>query len=108
MAQIAPIYRKFVPQLLHMIVLPVFFFTFMLVYRPFDIEPFLGSEWFGVHLTIISCIVLFCAIVTRTAYYFIPMRIDVSLIITPLALLLRAKSSGWLKELDKTMDNLFE
>ena len=79
MAQIAPIYRKFVPQLLHMIVLPVFFFTFMLVYRPFDIEPFLGSEWFGVHLTIISCIVLFCAIVTRTAYYFIPMRMNYAL-----------------------------
>lgn len=34
--------------------------------------------------------------------------IDVSLIIAPLALLLRAKSSGWLKELDKTMDKLFE
>lgn len=79
MAQIAPIFRKFVPQLLHMIVLPVFFFTFMLIYRPFGIEAFLGSEWFGVHLTIISCIVMFCAAVTRTAYYFIPMRMNYAL-----------------------------
>ena len=34
--------------------------------------------------------------------------IDVSLIIAPLALLLRAKSSGWLTELDKAMDKWFE
>ena len=79
MAQVASIFRKFVPQLLHMIVLPLFFFTFMLIYRPRGIEGFLGTEWFGVHLTIISCITLFCAVLSRVAYYFIPMRINYTL-----------------------------
>ncbi len=79
MAQTASIFRKFVPQLLHMIVLPIFFFAFMLIYSPMEIETFLGREWFGVHLTIISCIVMFCAAVTRIAYYFIPMRLNYTL-----------------------------
>ena len=79
MAQIASIFRKFVPQLLHMIILPLFFFTFNLIYRPMGIEAFLGREWFGVHLTIISCIVMFSAVIARTSYYFIPMRINYTL-----------------------------
>ena len=81
MAQIASIFRKFIPQLLHIIVLPVFFFTFMLIYRPMGIESFLGSEWFGVHLTIISCVVMLCAAITRVVYYFIPMRLNYTLYI---------------------------
>ena len=79
MAQIASVFRKFIPQLLHMIVLPIFFFAFMLIYRPMGIEGFLGSEWFGVHLTIISCIVMICSIAVRMIYYFIPMRINYAL-----------------------------
>lgn len=79
MSQIASVFRKFVPQLLHMILLPIFFFSFMLIYRPMGVESFLGREWFGVHLTIISCIVMFCIAVARTAYYFIPMRINYTL-----------------------------
>lgn len=79
MAQIASVFRRFVPQLLHVIVLPLFFFSFMLIYRPMGLESFLGSEWFGVHLTIISCIVMFCATLTRTAYYLIPMRMNYAL-----------------------------
>ena len=79
MAQVASIFRKFVPQLLHMIVLPVFFFSFMLIYRPMGIESFLGVEWFGVHLTIMSCIIMLCAVAARIAYYFIPMRINYTL-----------------------------
>lgn len=79
MSQAATVFRKFVPQLLHMIVLPIFFFAFMLIYRPIGVESFLGIEWFGVHLTIISCIVMFCIALARTAYYFIPMRINYAL-----------------------------
>ena len=79
MAQVSSVFRRLAPQVLHMIVLPIFFFAFMLLYRPFGIENFLGREWFGVHLTIISCIVMICAAVTRAAYYFIPMRINYAL-----------------------------
>lgn len=79
MALVSSVFRRFPPQVLHMIVLPIFFFAFMLLYRPFGIESFLGSEWFGVHLTIISCIVMICAAVARTVYYYIPMRINYAL-----------------------------
>lgn len=76
MAQIASVFRRFVPQLLHMIVLPIFFFTFMLLHRSLGINGFLGSEWFGVHLTIMSCIIFLSIAIMRLLYYFIPMRIN--------------------------------
>lgn len=82
MSQIPRIYRRFVPQLLHMIVLPIFFFTFMLIYKPFDSATFLGHEWFGVHLTIISCIILLSVILMRLLYYFLPLSLSYSLYIT--------------------------
>ena len=81
MSQIPKVFRRFVPQLLHMVVLPIFFFTFMLVYRPFDISSFLGDDWFGVHLTIISCIILLSVTVARLVYYFLPMKMNYSLYI---------------------------
>ena len=79
MSSIASIFRRFVPQLLHMIVLPIFFFAFMLILRPEGVVYFLGKEWFGVHLTIISCIILLSIALTRAAYYFIPMRMNYTL-----------------------------
>ena len=79
MRQIPRIYRRFIPQLLHMIVLPVFFFTFMLIYEPFDSVDFLGREWFGVHLTIISCITLLSVILMRLLYYFLPLSLTYAL-----------------------------
>ena len=79
MNQIARLFRRFIPQLLHMIVLPVFFFAFMLIYRPFGAVEFLGSEWFGVHTTIITCIILASTIILRLLYYYLPMRINYTL-----------------------------
>lgn len=79
MNHIPKIFRRFVPQLLHMIVLPVFFFSFMLIYRPFSSVDFMGGEWFGVHLTISSCIVLLSVIMARLLYYYLPMKINYTL-----------------------------
>lgn len=81
MSQVSRIFRRFVPQLLHMIVLPIFYFAFMLIYRPFNAIGFMGSEWFGVHLTISSCIVLLSTIAVRLLYYYLPMKINYSLYI---------------------------
>ncbi len=81
MSQVSRIFRRFIPQLLHMIVLPVFFFAFMLVYRPVNSIEFMGGEWFGVHLTICSCIVLLSAIILRLLYYYLPLKINYSLYI---------------------------
>ncbi len=81
MNEIPAIFRRFMPQLLHIVVLPVFFFVFMLIHRSLGIESFLGHEWFGVHLTIISCIILVCIGITRMLYYFLPMQFNYSLYI---------------------------
>ncbi len=82
MSQITRIFRRFIPQLLHMIVLPIFFFAFMLIYQPFNAVEFLGGEWFGVHLTISSCIVLLCIILMRLLYYYLPLKLNYSLYIS--------------------------
>ena len=79
MSQVSKIFRRFIPQLLHMIVLPVFFFLFMIIYRPFTTDAYLGNDWFGVHLTILSCILLVCAILTRLLYYFLPLKLNYTL-----------------------------
>lgn len=79
MAQIDPFYRRFVPQVLHVITLPIFFFIFMLTYRPLNVAEYMGGEWFAVHLTISSCIIFLSAIIVRLIYYFIPMRLNYTL-----------------------------
>lgn len=79
MSQVSRIFRRFVPQLLHMIILPVFFFSFMMIYRPSGAQDFMGGEWFGVHLTISSCILLLSSILMRLLYYYLPMKINYSL-----------------------------
>ncbi len=82
MSQISTVFRRFVPQLLHMILLPAFFFAFMLIYHPFNSVEFLGGEWFGVHLTISACIILLCMIIMRLLYYYLPLRLNYSLYIS--------------------------
>lgn len=81
MSQVSKIFRRFVPQILHMVVLPIFYFTFILIYRPANCAEFMGGEWFGVHLTICSCIVFLAAILVRLLYYYLPMKINYSLYI---------------------------
>lgn len=76
MATVSKAFRGFVPQVLHVIVLPVFFFAFMLIYRPFGIIDLLGKEWFAVHLTMLSCIILLCEIAVRSIYYFLALKLN--------------------------------
>lgn len=76
MAHVSKIFVRFVPQVLHMIVLPIFFFIFMLIYRPFGVSEYLGNEWFAVHLTICSCILLLSVVVTRFVYYYLRMQLN--------------------------------
>ena len=76
------LFRRFMPQLLHIIVLPIFFFCFMLIYKPLDIVSYFGNEWFAVHLTIISCIILLCAVVSRLLFYYLPIRLNLAIYIS--------------------------
>jgi hypothetical protein len=62
-----------------MLILPVFFFAFMLIYRPYNIMDFFGNDWFGVHITIISSIILISMVITRLLYYFLPLKLTYTL-----------------------------
>lgn len=81
MTTVPRLFKRFMPQLIHMIVLPLFFFAFILVYRPFEVTEFFESSWFGVHVTILSCIIFVCIVVTRLLYYFLPLRLNYTLYI---------------------------
>lgn len=70
------LYRRFIPQLLHMIILPVFFFSFMLIYRPLNVINITGTEYFGVHMTILSCVILICIIALRLLYFYLPLKLN--------------------------------
>ncbi len=76
MATVSKIFRKFVPQLLHTLILPIFLFAFMLIYRPFGVFEYLGHEWFAVHLTIVSCIIFLAEVIARLVYYFLLKKIN--------------------------------
>lgn len=73
MYRFPPIYRRFIPQLLYMIVLPIFCFAFILIYRPLNVHNFLGTEYFGIHITLVSCIMFIALVLLRLLYYFLPL-----------------------------------
>lgn len=79
MSHLPSVFRHFIPQLLHMVVLPVFFFVFLLLYRPIEVQMLLGTSYFGVHITLLSCIILLSTIIVRLLYYFIPLKLNYSL-----------------------------
>ena len=81
MSPVPRLYRRFIPQLLHILVLPVFFFAFILIYRPFSMHQMVGTEFFGVHVTIISCIIFASVVVLRLLYYYLPLRLNYALYI---------------------------
>lgn len=79
MVPLPRLFRRFMPQLIHMFVLPIFFFAFILIYHPFNLHIQFGNVWFGVHVTVLSCIIFACVVVTRLLYYFLPLRLNYSL-----------------------------
>ena len=81
MTQVPRLYRRFMPQLIHMLLLPLFFFVFILVYHPFELTAYFGDSFFGVHVTVLSCIVFVSILVTRLLYYFLPLKLNYALYI---------------------------
>lgn len=65
------LYGKFTTHLWYMLFPAVFFFTFIVVYRPFGSEEMLdmGRSLFFFNTAIMMCIVLVTTIVTRLVYY---------------------------------------
>ena len=63
----------FAPQMIYAVVLPLFFLSFTLLYNPFDIKGYYSFGTFipGVHLVLLSSIILVCCALTRTCLHFI-------------------------------------
>lgn len=78
MLQLPDHFRKKSSQAIHIVALPVSFFAFMLIYRPFGVVETmrLGALSFGVNLTLISCILFGSMLLMRTLFYFVRRRID--------------------------------
>lgn len=79
MTQVPRLFRRFLPQLIHMLVLPLFFFVFIISYRPLGINAYFGAASFGESVTVFACIIMLCLTVTRLLYYFLPLRLNYTL-----------------------------
>lgn len=77
MFELPAVYRTFAAQLLFALVLPLFFFVFVLIYRPFGMEQelLLGNLSFGVNLTLMSCILFGVVALMRLFLYLLRRRI---------------------------------
>lgn len=71
-------FRKKSSQAIHIVAMPLSFFAFMLIYRPFDVVDAmqLGQFSFGVNLTLISCIILGTTLLMRGLFHLVRRRID--------------------------------
>lgn len=78
MLQLPSVFQTKSAQLIHVAAMPLVFFAFMVIYRPFHIEEqlMIGSFPFGVHLVLLSCIIFGTMFIMRGIYYFMRRRID--------------------------------
>lgn len=74
MGQVFRFPRTVYPNLVYVVLLPVFFMTFCLVYNPFDIQGFYagtGGKSFAFHLVMLSCIQFGVLALTRLVFFFL-------------------------------------
>lgn len=71
-------FRRVASQAIHIVALPLSFFAFMLIYRPFNVTSAfrLGHFSFGVNLTLIACVIFGSMCVMRGLFYLVRRRID--------------------------------
>ncbi len=71
-------FRKLTTQAIYVVAVPLSFFAFLLIYRPFDIDEQLqfGRFSFGVHLTLLACILMGSTLLMRTLFFVVRSRID--------------------------------
>lgn len=70
--------KGFAPQVIYMIVLPLFFFAFLMMYDPFHIQEYysFGSFTPAFHIVMLSCILLVWLILSRTVFYFLNRELE--------------------------------
>ena len=71
MNKMPPIFYQFKTQVLYFLLVPIFFVSFVLIYRPFDIDDYLDMErgLFAFNITMMSCILLVTLVITRIIFY---------------------------------------
>lgn len=81
MKGIPSIFKRFANQIWYFVGIPVFFYLFMLVYRPFELRDFFDAsrDLYAFNITMLMCIVLACLAITRIVYYFIWRRREMPL-----------------------------
>ncbi|MGN1215134.1 MAG: LytTR family DNA-binding domain-containing protein [Candidatus Cryptobacteroides sp.] len=73
MNDIPRLFHRFASQVWYITVIPVFFFSFLLVYSPVWAESFLdaGRDIYAFNVTMCMCIVLGCISISRVSFYYI-------------------------------------
>jgi hypothetical protein len=80
MTRISHTFYRFGTQMLYIMMLPLSFIVFSLVYRPFDVDTFLdmGEGLYPFNITMITCIVLVVLLITRLSLYFCRHHLNLS------------------------------
>lgn len=78
MSELPSNFRRIASQAIHVVAMPLAFFAFILIYRPFNVVSRLelGHFSFGVNLTLIACIIFGSMLIMRTIFYLVRRRID--------------------------------
>ncbi|MBQ1979016.1 MAG: LytTR family transcriptional regulator [Alistipes sp.] len=78
MTDLPAVFRKPTSQVIHALAIPLAFFAFVLIYRPFNLgeELLLGRFSFGVNLTLIACIIFGSMALMRSLFYLLRERIS--------------------------------
>lgn len=78
MTDLPAVFRKPTSQVIHALAIPLAFFAFVLIYRPFNLgeELLLGRFSFGVNLTLIACIIFGSMALMRVLFHLVRERIS--------------------------------
>lgn len=78
MTDLPAVFRKPTSQVIHALAIPLAFFAFVLIYRPFNLgeEFLLGRFSFGVNLTLIACIIFGSMALMRVFFHLVRERIN--------------------------------
>lgn len=82
MKQNTDIFRGLGTQIVYTVTIPMFFFVFILLYSPFDCKDFLssGRDLFAFNTTLLTAVLLVFMACTRSAFYFIWRKREISIV----------------------------
>lgn len=78
MDEINEMLKRFLPQTIHIVAIPAFFFGFMMIYTPLGAEVYLGGikPGYAFHITMLACIIAGSEGLTRSLLYIFKKKIN--------------------------------